>query len=154
RRILGESTAPTVVHTHFTTFDVPAVLAAVGRPNTVVLWHMHGHERSTPAVRARGWIKDAVFGRRVSGILCVAPDVAEAVRDGGAPRGRVAFVPNAINTKRFPLVTEERARRARQELSIEPDTAVLLHFGWDWERKGGDLFLAATKILLGRGRRV
>ena len=31
---------------------------------------------------------------------------------------------------------------------------MLLHFGWDWQRKGGDLFLAAVRALLDRGRRV
>jgi glycosyltransferase involved in cell wall biosynthesis len=153
-QIVRESDAPTVIHSHFTTFDVPAVLASVNRSRTIIFWHMHGHNRDAPLVKMRGRIKDSVFGRRVSGILCVAPDVADAVRLGGAPRERVAFVPNAINTDRFPLVSKERARDARSSLPLEPGTAVLMHFGWDWERKGGDLFLAATKILLDRGRKV
>jgi glycosyltransferase involved in cell wall biosynthesis len=153
-RILRESSTPTVIHCHFSTYDVPAVLASVKRANTVVFWHMHGHNRHELSVKVRGRIKDSIFGWRVSCILCVSPDVADAVRRGGAPRDRVAFVPNAINTDRFPLVTDERVRDARRTLPLEPGTAVLLHFGWDWERKGGDVFLAATKILLDEGRKV
>ena len=139
----GEST---VLHSHFTTFDVPAVLAARRDPRAAVLWHIHTPPRPGLAVRARNLIKYAGPGRAVASILCVAPNIAEAVaRD--APAGKAVFFPNAIDLERFQPPSPEERAAARERLGLPSDRAVVLHFGWDWHRKGGDLFLEATERL-------
>jgi glycosyltransferase involved in cell wall biosynthesis len=92
-----------------------------------------------------------VLGRLVEGILCVAPDVVDSVLSRMSPPERTHLLSNAIDASRFPLITPAERAEARRSLALASDTAVLLHFGWDWHRKGGDLFLGAVKLLRDRG---
>lgn len=138
---------PTVLHTHYTTYDLPAAAAARRRPGTAVFWHVHSFARPQLRIRLRNAVKFGVWGRRVDGILCVTPEIAGALRGRLAPGERVVEFPNAIDAARFPLVTGERRASARGRLGIPPDARVLLHFAWDWEVKGGDLFLEAVRRL-------
>jgi glycosyltransferase involved in cell wall biosynthesis len=142
---------PVLLHTHFTTFDLPAVSAARGRSGRSVIWHMH-----SPLVRsAGGWLRNAVkfatAGRRVERLLAVSPDVETQLKARLAPRGRVEYFPNAIDCERFPLATREHRRVARERLGLPLEGPVLAHFGWDWERKAGDLFVATVAALRERG---
>ena len=141
----------TIVHTHFTGFDIPALQAAKASRGDLVYWHNHMGSSSKLETRARNVVKYTTLGRRVERILCVAPDAAEAARSRGAPRERVLFLPNAIDTERFPPVSAEARRLSRAELGLADDEHALLHFGWDWHRKGGDLLVAATRELRGGG---
>ena len=102
---------PTVLHSHFTRFDIPAVAAARRAANTSVLWHIHSPQKPELAVRARNVVKYGLIGRRTFRILCVAPDIAADVRRRGGPADRVEFFPNAIDTSRFTPAGSERARR-------------------------------------------
>ena len=144
--LLAGRATPQIVHTHFTGFDIPAVLAAA-RPTPKVFWHIHMGASDALGVRVRNRIKYSLLARRVEAILCVSPDGAEAARDRGAPANRVVFVPNAIDTARFPVATADERRAARAQLGLPEHGVVLLHFGWDWHRKGGDLFLEAVRRL-------
>jgi glycosyltransferase involved in cell wall biosynthesis len=149
--IVAEDDRPTILHTHFTGFDIPAVQIARRCPDTLVFWHVHMGASNSPSIVARNIVKFSTFGRRVDEILCVAPDGAQAVVRRGAPRNRVRFLLNAIDSERFPFVTEDRRAAARAMLGLDDAAHVMLHFGWDWLRKGGDLFLRAAKILLESG---
>ena len=152
--LLAESAAPTILHTHFTAFDVPAALAAA-RPNSAsVVWHLHSPARTDSLGRLRGFAKSALVGRLADRILCVSPDRAAAAVAQGAPRKRVRYFPNAIDASAFGAATETERLAARRSLELTQDGVVLLHFGWDWQRKGGDLFLEVVRILTGRGRAV
>ena len=152
--ILSESRAPTILHTHFTSFDIPAALAAVRRPSTAVVWHLQSPARTDAVGRVRGVVRSALFGRIVDRMLCVAPDRAAAAIREGAPRDRVRFFPNAIDASAFTAASRTEREEARTALGLDPDAVVLLHFGWDWQRKGGDIFLRAVRDLLDRGRTV
>ena len=46
-----------------------------------------------------------------------------------------------------PIPTRHRrgAGRAREQLGLPPDARVVVHLGWDWHRKGGDLFLGRRR---------
>lgn len=150
--LLAEASGPTILHTHFTAFDVPAALAAVRRRDAGVVWHLHSPARSDAVGRLRGFAKSGLAGRLADRILCVSPDRAAAAIAQGAPRSRVRFFPNAIDASAFGTATAEERLAARRTLGLPEDGVMLLHFGWDWERKGGDLFLDAVRILAGRGR--
>ena len=150
--MLKESSEPTVLHTHFTTFDVAAVLAARDRPATAVLGHVHTPHSSGAAMWARNAFKYAVLGRRVERILCVSSDLAEVVVRRGAPRDRVEHLPNAVDVERFAPASDGERTQARRELGLEPGLPTLMHFGWDWHRKGGDIFCAAVAGLRDSGR--
>jgi glycosyltransferase involved in cell wall biosynthesis len=148
--LLGESADPTILHTHFTAFDVPAALAARRRPHTAVVWHLHSPARTDLVGRARGLAKSGLAGRLVDRILCVSPDRAKAAIAQGAPRSRVRFFPNAIDVSAYIVATGEERLAAREALGLAPRGSVLLHFGWDWHRKGGDVFLEAVRLLRSR----
>lgn len=138
---------PTVLHTHFTAFDIPAVEAAQGASATKVFWHIHSRARPELAVQLRNIAKNLFYGRRVTRILCVAPDIQAAMRRRLADRRRTVFFPNAIDTERFVPAKPEVRAAARRELGLTEHGPVLLHLGWDWDRKGGDLFLRAAQLL-------
>ncbi|HEX4010503.1 MAG TPA: glycosyltransferase family 4 protein [Solirubrobacteraceae bacterium] len=135
---------PAVLHTHFGTFDIPAALMRLRRRRLAVFWHEHSRLHDTRAARARNTARYLMLGRVVNGMLCVSPEIRDALRERHAPAGRLIDFPNAIDIDRFALVTPERRRAARQELGLADDERVVLHFGWDWHRKGGDLMVAAA----------
>jgi glycosyltransferase involved in cell wall biosynthesis len=141
---------PVILHSHFSSFDVPMVRAAAGRPQTGLWWHLHSYLSREPVVRLRNTARFLVYGRRVHEILCVAPHLVREARDRLAPPGRLHHFPNAINTSRFPLVTPQERAAARQELGLRPDARVVLHLSWDWHLKGGDIFLGAVARLAER----
>jgi glycosyltransferase involved in cell wall biosynthesis len=144
--VVGKS-GQTILHTHFTRFDVPAALVSRLRSNVSVFWHIHSYALPQLNIRVRNFLKYALAGRLVKRIFCVAPDIAQAVRKRGGDSNRVVYTPNAIDTSHFPMATEEERLRARQELGLPRDQRVVLHFGWDWERKGGDVFVSTIEQL-------
>ncbi len=148
---LGGEPGPTVLHTHFTLWDAPAVLAARRLDRAAVVWHLHTTLGKTVAARLRNMAKFASLGRGVSALLCPAPNIAEDVRRRLAPRGRVHFMPSVVDVGEFPLLGPEERLAYREELGIATEATVLLHFGWHWHLKGGDIFMATVRELLDGG---
>jgi glycosyltransferase involved in cell wall biosynthesis len=146
--LVAERPGPAVLHSHFTRFDVAAALARARRRDLHVLWHVHTRTRDAPAVVARNVVKFALLGRLVDRILCVGQGVADSVRRRGGPAGKVLLFPNAIDTARFAPRGAAARLGARAALGLPRDARVLLHFGWDWRTKGGDLFLGAVERLV------
>ena len=150
RSRLDERPGPVLLHTHFTRYDVAAVLAARGRPDTAVLWHIHTPLYKSLRRRLQSAVKFRLFGRSVAEILVSGPDPAWGAIAAGAPPERVEIVGNGIETARFPLVTPQERLAARDRLGLPLGARVLLHFGWNWHLKDGDLFLATVRSLLER----
>ena len=145
--MLAEDDGPAILHTHFTHFDVAAAMAGSQRDRTRVVWHIHTpHLKGAPAF-ARNYLKYAVFGRRVDQILCVSPDLVDTITTRGAPRKKVEFLHNAVDVDRFPVLTDEQRHAARDEFGLPAGRPLLVHFGWDWLRKGGDVFEEALRRL-------
>jgi glycosyltransferase involved in cell wall biosynthesis len=153
-RLLAAEAEPTILHTHFTAFDVPAALAARRHRQAAVVWHLHSPARTDLHGRLRGLVKLGLVGRLADRILCVAPDLAGAATARGAPADRVRFFPNAIDAAVFSRAGDLEREAARSRLGLPADGIVLLHFGWDWQRKGGDVFLRAVRALRDMGRPV
>lgn len=151
RSLLSESDEPTILHTHFTSFDIPAAMAADRHGAAKVFWHVHTPHHDSLPIRARNRLKYTVLGRRVERILCVSSELAELVADRGAPRARVEFMHNAVDVDRFRLLEPQEREIARLRLGLPADQPLLVHFGWDWHRKGGDLFMRAMRTLRERG---
>jgi len=149
RSLVLERGERTILHTHFTTFDVAAATAKADR-RPLVYWHIHSRAQPELRVRIRNAIKYAIIGRSVQRILCVAPDIAAAVRRRGGGSSKVTFWPNAMDLDRFPLVGASERRHARAALGLPSEARVITHFGWDWARKGGDLYLEAVALLVSR----
>jgi glycosyltransferase involved in cell wall biosynthesis len=152
-RLLGSDAAPTVLHTHFSHFDLPVLAAAGRRPACAVFWHVHSYLRPELRYRITNRFRFGAAGRLVDRIICVAPHLAQELAARGAPRSKVLVCPNGIDVDRFPLITEQERISARRELGLPVEAEVLLHFAWDWHVKGGDLCLEALADLHRRGRR-
>lgn len=159
RWLRGELTgdrSPTVVHTHFTDWDVPALIAVRGRPRaeTALFWHIHSALSRNPVIVARTTVKFGLLGRGVNGIICPAPNIALGVKQRLAPAGRVHFLPSALDPDLYPLAGEDDRVAARAELEIDADARVILHFGWHEYLKGTDLFLRMLSELAAGDERV
>jgi glycosyltransferase involved in cell wall biosynthesis len=151
RDLLAESDQPTVVHTHFTRFDVAAARAARGRPATPLFWHVHTVLGPSPWIWMRNAVKFGTFGRGVSGVLVPAEDVGDGLARRFAPRERIILVPSPIDVSVYaPPSASERAL-ARERLGISDGSAALLHIGRAWELKGGDIYLQAVRRLVDEG---
>ena len=149
--LLAERPAePTILHTHFTVYDVPAVLAARRRAGTAVFWHLHTPPEPRLSIRVRNRLKFSLFARGAAAILCVAPQIAEQVARMGAGN-RARFFPNGIETREFHRASPEEQQRARRELGSPPAEVLLGHLAWDWEVKGGDILLEALRRLRDMG---
>lgn len=150
QRIVGDAHAtPTVVHTHFG-FHRPAAILRIRRQQLAVLWHSHSGR--THPIRLRNIANGAVFGRIVNGVICVSSDVQEETLAQRFPARKVQMLSNAIDLGRFELITETERREARRALGLAEVDSVVLHFGWDWARKGGDRLLATAAAMDGRRR--
>jgi len=139
---------PVLLHTHFTRFDVAAAWLGRRRPGTAVVWHLHTPHPPTLRSRLRDTIKFRLLGRGVNAILASGADPAMVAIRAGARADRVEVVGGGIETARFTPPTGEGRFRARNALSIPETGPVLLHFAWDWELKGGELFLEAVRALV------
>lgn len=151
---LGDGDEPRILHTHFTAYDLPAAFVARGRPDLSVYWHVHTALSSHPRALVGNALKFSLFGRYVDRILTPSDDVAARMIKRFADRKKVSVFPNAIDSNAFPIPSQARREGYRRELGIPDGHDVLLHFGRDWELKGGDLFLDALAVLLRRGRSV
>lgn len=154
-QLIAERDEPTVFHTHFTAFDISAALVARRREDVTTVWHVHSRLQPGAGQALRNVAKLSLAGRWVDAILCVSEDTALGVRRRMAPADRVVVFPNAIDLRRFlPAATPQEREQARSEFAVPADAALLVHLGWDWERKGGDMFLAAIEILSRSGTAV
>ncbi|MGA9860086.1 MAG: glycosyltransferase [Solirubrobacteraceae bacterium] len=144
---LSGSDEPVVLHTHFSTYDIPAALTGLTRRRTAVFWHEHTRLHEDRAARLRNATRYRLLGPSVDGMLCVSPEIRSSLRERHAPARRLIDFPNAIDLGRFPPVSDERRKATRREMGVADATSVILHFGWDWRRKGGDLMLDASERL-------
>jgi glycosyltransferase involved in cell wall biosynthesis len=147
RSLVDAEPGPTVLHSHFTEYDLPVAAAARSRPAVTAYWHLHTVLSPRPSIRVRNRIKFSLLSRPVERILCVAPHLAQSVIARGGPPEKVTYFPNGLDVDAYPLPSQERRRVAREQLGLPQDAAVLLHFGRNWGLKGGDLFLEAVKRL-------
>lgn len=144
RGLIAETSGPSILHTHFTGFDLAASFATRGVDEAASIWHVHSTLSRTPWIVVRNFLKFGLAGRGVDAIICPAPELVGALTERGAPRDRVRFVPNAIDLDRFTPFGEGERRAARDRLGIEGDGIVVLGFSWSWEVKGGELFVRAV----------
>jgi glycosyltransferase involved in cell wall biosynthesis len=139
-----------LLHTHFASFDLPAALAALAA-DTRVVWHRHGTLANRPKDLIRGAVKYGVLGRAIDAVVCCTPTLVPDLRRRGVPERKTYAIVNGIDCDRFGLAPAARRQEAREELGIAADDPIILHFGWHWEWKGGDLFLRALRHMRDRG---
>jgi glycosyltransferase involved in cell wall biosynthesis len=152
-----EETGATLVHSHFGTYDLSLTAAvrsipAPARPR--LFWHYRTaleepvSERSL-ARRVKDWLKYRRAGRHVERCIAVTQALAEEVAQRGMG-DRAEAVLAGCDTETFRPNAVARTRR-REALHISDDQVLVLHMGWHWQRKGGDLLAAAARRLIERG---
>ncbi len=153
-----EGSKACVVHTHFGSYDLAAALAAWrlrrrGR-NVGLLWHYRtaleeGVENRSLQRRVKDLVRYRMARRSVDGCLAVT----EALADEAARRGlgaKALAVTAGCDTETFRPAPSVRSR-VRAAMGLQPDDILILHLGWAWHRKGGDLLVAAAEDLRQRG---
>jgi glycosyltransferase involved in cell wall biosynthesis len=152
--LLAQERTPTLLHTHFSYWDLPAALTALRFEQATVVWHLHSFLTDEALARGRNLVRFAVIGRLVDRILCVGPEVYYKAIARRAPAERTQVFPVGIDTHRLSPVSAAERRAARTRMGLGDRSAVLLLFGRDWEQKGGPLLLATLRELRARGRDV
>jgi glycosyltransferase involved in cell wall biosynthesis len=146
RQVVAEGDGrPTVLHSHFGGFDMPAALLGLQRRRTAVIWH--AHSGTTRRIRLRSKVYGAVFGRIVDRIICVSSAMHDDVVARGFPPAKVSTLPNAIDLDRFRPIGPGERDAARCSLGLPATGKLVLHFAWDWAIKGGDLLLATADAM-------
>jgi glycosyltransferase involved in cell wall biosynthesis len=148
---------PDVVHVHFGTYDL-AARAALRRlrrdarfAGTKLVWHYRTALEEPiaargPLRRLKDYLKFARASRDVDLVVGVTNALAvEAVARGVEP-ARARGVVAGCDTDTFHMDHATRARM-RAELGLEEGDVLLLHMGWMWHRKGGDLLVDALEQL-------
>lgn len=146
-----------VVHSHFAGYD-QSVAAAVGgtaksrRP--IQIWHYRTslecpvNER-TFVRRCKDMVKYRWYGRSVDRCVGVTEAMAQEVAQRGM-RDRAVAVVAGCDTDTFQPSPRNR-RAIRGDLGINSTDVFILHMGWSWQRKGGDVLAQAMRILDQRG---
>ena len=136
RKIYTEQNV-SIVHSHFELYDIPATVTAP--KDTKVIWHLHD------ALKLN-YSKDGVFyklftrfqyacvGKRAL-LLSVSKEHAKFAVQLGFPKKQVVYFPNGIHTERI----HKTPQRKKENL--------FLMFGWEVQRKGVDLVVAAAEQL-------
>jgi glycosyltransferase involved in cell wall biosynthesis len=119
-----------------------------------VVWHVHTPLHDELSIRTTNMVKFGIIGQAVDRILLVGPEIQEQVRRRLAPRRRMSLFPNGIDFGRFVVPDAQARASARARLGLPIDLPLLVTFAWDWDRKGGPLFLEAIRLLRSRGLRV
>lgn len=148
---LDTSSEPALMHTHLSTYDVPAVLAARRRSDVGLVWHVHSvlPEGLKPLLRSR--VKFNTFGRRVDRVVIPFENTRGELIKRGVPPEHLVVMPGCIDADEYPLRSAEERRRAREAMEVPDSSHLLLHFGWHWHEKGGDLFLETVRLLIEAG---
>jgi glycosyltransferase involved in cell wall biosynthesis len=156
---------PDVVHVHFGTYDLSTRAALrslrrlLGPAMPRLVWHYRTALDTSIADRswrrlAKDRLKFARAGRDVDLFVAVTRALAQEVATRGAPAERCRGIVAGCDTERFRRDESVRARM-RESLGLAPEDVLLLHMGWSWHRKGGDLLAEAVRSLeTGDGPRV
>jgi glycosyltransferase involved in cell wall biosynthesis len=147
---------PDIVHTHFTQYDIPAVVASwliPRRARPKIVWHRHSDigERIVGAKRIRCLVKHRVLGYHVTH-LAVSESIRNLLYAEGLPCSKIHVIENGIDFSRVHITVEAR-QRIRAEWNIPSEDCVFLMFGWQPIVKGVDVAVRAFLSLRSQHRR-
>lgn len=152
---------PDVVHVHFGTYDLSTRAALrrlrrrLGDDMPRLVWHYRTALETSVEERSalRRWKDVLKFGRAaqdVDLVVGVTNALAEEVVARGVPSDRARGIVAGCDTDTFRADAAMR-RRVRESLGVADDDVLLMHMGWSWHRKGGDLLAEAVRSLEAAG---
>jgi glycosyltransferase involved in cell wall biosynthesis len=150
---IAEAEDAALLHTHFYRWDMPASVAGA-MTGTPVVWHVHSPVplRGNAMYQATAALKYRLLARRAHAVA-VSESIKREVLALGCPASHAWYVPNAVDVGHATRATAGRDA-IRRQLGVSPSARLALAFGWDPDRKGVDLSLAAAEALSGAGREI
>ena len=152
---IGLSTNASLIHTHFSLYDVAAwsasFLLSLGKRQLRVVWHVHSDfaDRLTIRRRIKNLLKYRIMGNSVR-IVAVSEDLRKQIVQAGFKKKRIKTLHNGIDVIRVLEATKTRAQIC-DEFHIPPEKKILLLFGWTPSVKGVDIAIDAVQRLVGLG---
>ena len=154
-----EDTGATIVHTHFGSYDI-ATAQAVRRLRSrgkqlVQVWHYRTAltlpvSRRSLRRRLKDVLKFQLAGRGVDRCVAVTDALAEEVAARGM-RTKARGIVAGTDTEVFCAASDADRAMLRDRLGVAPHQILVLHMGWDWLRKGGDILAAAAQKVHAEG---
>ncbi len=137
---------PLVFHSHFSTFDLPALfLKFLHYRNAKAILHFHSLGQITLLQRIKDLIKVRLLCQALADrFIAVGDGVFRNSLDRGFPPARLILVYNGIDTHRF-CSNENDRKKARDSLGISEDDTAFLLLGYDPLIKGVDIFIKAAQ---------
>lgn len=132
--IFEENPDISIVHSHFELYDVPVSMTAP--KNIKIFWHLHDAIEIYNSLRHRVTHKiqyGLMHGDAT--VLSVSQKHMQYVLRCGFPKDRALYLPNGVDTERIKQVNTDTLKRQYD----------FLMFGWEFERKGVDLCIAAIQ---------
>jgi glycosyltransferase involved in cell wall biosynthesis len=150
-------TRPDVVHVHFGTFDLSTRRALrmlrrkLGADMPRLVWHYRTALETTVSERSalrrfKDRLKFERAGQDVDMFVGVTRALAEEVAQRGAPAARARGIVAGCDTDTFRYDSANR-KRVRASLGVSDEDVLVMHMGWSWHRKGGDLLAEAACTL-------
>jgi glycosyltransferase involved in cell wall biosynthesis len=148
---------PDVVHVHFGTYDLSTRAALqrlrrkLGPDMPRLVWHYRTAletpvEERSMLRRGKDMLKFGRGAQDVDLIVGVTQALADEVIERGAPADRTRGIVAGCDTDRFRSDRANR-QRVRESLGVADDEILLMHMGWSWHRKGGDLLAEAVRSI-------
>lgn len=136
----------TILHSHFSSFDLRISEIARGRENVDAFWHLHSFLRNNPTAIIRNILKFTFFARGVTSIIC-ASDYLNASVKRRLCRKSISL-PNGLDVTKFSAERVRYLREiSRRKLGVDDSLPVILHFGRGRHIKGLDLYIDALSLL-------
>jgi len=134
---------PSIVHTHFVQWQVPAAIGA-SMGGARLFFHLHSGAQVSKATSLLARVKYLSMRHAVERYICVSPDIAAYIGKHGVPAARIAEIPNGVDLDVFHSPTNEQRERARKKFGIDDASQpVVAFFGRDAVIKGADRLAAA-----------
>lgn len=122
-----------IIHSHFELYDIPSLFCS---SRTKIIWHVHdaldaekkGIKKTIRKVQYK------FFSKRVY-IITISEYDKQKLISKGVRNNCIKVIPNGIRTD------------CLKNIDIQKNKPVFLTMGWDFERKGVDLILQASKRL-------
>jgi len=139
---------PVILHSHFSFFDVMAVLLkCIVFTRASVVWHYHSQPSMTRYQRLKDLFKISVIFRLWGGhCIAVGDGVFRSLQHAGLSTDKVALIHNGIDTSRFTPNIASRTN-VRRSLKALNNSTIFLLLGYAPLIKGVDIFIKAAAEL-------
>lgn len=122
-----------------------------GLPSVVKVAASESELREQSSANFRHATKRALLLSAPTAFIAISDEIDKELLGMGVPEGRIARVPNGVDTTLFRVSGEAERGVRRQEIGLDPDLPVVLFSGALVRRKRPHLILAAARLVAKTG---